>query len=147
MRLATKIKNHWAELLLGDFTPHSMAFGLGTGTLIALLPTFGFSALLALVVIFMFPKVNRPTIFLALIIWNPFVQIPIYAASFQLGAYLFQGEPIVRYNLEILNQIYSFTRRFLVAHVCITLTITAFVYIVSRYTFFYKLSKRIKDVV
>ena len=142
MYFTNQIKKQWSELLLGDFTPHSMALGLAIGTLISLLPTFGFSALLALVTIFMFPKINRPTIFFALIVWNPLVQIPVYAASFHLGSYLFEGMPIVIYDLEVLNQIYSFTRRFLIAHLLLTLIITIFIYIASRYILFPQLNKR-----
>ncbi len=133
MKLTRHLKQEWAKILLGDFTTHHMALGLAIGTIIALLPTFGFSALLALVVIFLFPHINRPTIFLALIIWNPIVQIPIYLFSFHLGSILFSGMPIVEYDFELLNQLYTFTRRFLVAHVLITLSLSIMTYIGSRF--------------
>jgi len=132
MSLSRKLKKQWGDLLLGDFTPHSMALGLAIGTFVALLPTFGFSALLALVVIFIFPHINRPAIFVALMIWNPLVQIPLYAMSFQLGAIMFQDAVVVAYNFTILDQLYSFTRRFLVAHMVITVGVTLITYFVSK---------------
>ena len=68
MKLTSKLQNEWSKLLLGDFTPHSIALGIAIGTLVALLPTFGFSAVLALLLIFIFPNINRPAIFVSLII-------------------------------------------------------------------------------
>jgi len=137
------LKQEWSKLLLGDVTPHSVALGLAIGTLVALLPSFGFSALLALFLIFIFPRINRPAVFVALIIWNPLVQIPIYAASFQLGSYLFADAVLVKYDIEILNQIYSFTRRFLIAHLLLISGITLFTYLGTRTLMSYR--SRIKS--
>jgi len=138
MKLIEKLQKEWSTLLLGDFTAHSIALGLAIGTLVALLPTFGFSALLALLLIFIFPNINRPAIFVSLIIWNPLVQIPIYAASFQLGSMLFTDAPLVKYDIEILNQLYSFTQRFLIAHLLIVSGITGLTYLGTRLAFVYK---------
>lgn len=145
MRFTDSIKQKWADLLLGDFTPHTIAFGLSIGTFIALLPTFGFSILLALLFIFIFPKVNRPAVFLALLVWNPIIQIPIYTLSFQLGSFLYEGATLVKYDVEILNQLYSFTRRFLVAHMIITTTLTVLVYISSYTSLKYWLFRKVSD--
>jgi len=141
MKLTEKLQTEWSKLLLGDFSPHSIALGLAIGTLVTLLPTFGFSALLALLLIFIFPNINRPAIFVSLIIWNPLVQIPIYAASFQLGSWLFAEAPLVKYDIEILNQLYSFTQRFLVAHLIIVAGITVVTYIVARVAVTYQQAK------
>lgn len=141
MKFAKKLKSEWSDLLLGELTPHSFALGLSIGTMIALLPTFGFSVLLSLVLIFIFPHINRPALIIALIIWNPLTQIPVYALSFQIGSILFSGMTVVEYDFEILSQLYSFTRRFLVAHMLVTMSITVLTYVVSRY---YVYSKFIK---
>ena len=143
MKLTRKLQHEWSKLLLGDFTPHSIALGIAIGTLVALLPTFGFSAVLALLLIFIFPNINRPAIFVSLIIWNPLVQIPIYAASFQLGALLFTDAPLVKYDIEILNQLYSFTQRFLIAHLIIILGMTAITYTITRFTLSYRNARQL----
>jgi len=143
MKLARKLQNEWSKLLLGDFTPHSIALGVAIGTLVALLPTFGFSVVLALLLIFIFPNINRPAIFVSLIIWNPLVQIPIYAASFQLGSLLFTDAPLVKYDIEILNQLYSFTQRFLIAHLIIILGMTAATYLITRFTLSYRNARQL----
>ena len=136
--LSQRLKNEWSKLLLGNMTPHSVALGLAIGTFVALLPSFGFSALLALFVIFIFPSINRPAVFVALIVWNPLVQIPLYAASFHLGTYLFADAVLVKYDIEILNQLYSFTRRFLIAHMILISVITVLTYIGTRIAMRYR---------
>lgn len=143
MRFSKKIKEKWADLLLGDFTAHDIALGIAIGTFIALLPTFGFSVFLALLFVFIFPHVNRPAIFLALLIWNPVVQVPVYALSLHLGSMLFEGQPLIQYDIAVLNQIYSFTRRFLVAHMIITTVFTMLMYVGSYVTFKYLIVRKI----
>lgn len=142
MKIKQQIQNEWTKLLLGDFTPHSIALGVATGTLVALLPTFGFSALLALLLIFIFPNINRPAILVSLIIWNPLVQIPLYALSFHLGSMMFTDATLVKYDIEILNQLYSFTRRFLIAHMIIVSGITVSTYIITRLTLAYRSARK-----
>lgn len=122
---------------MGVISPHSVAFGAAVGTLIALLPTFGFSALLGFLVMCVFKTLNRPAVFLALIVFNPIVQIPIYVLSFKLGGILFADAAVVTYNFEILNQLYSYTRRFLVAHTMLTILISTLTYL-ATYLFFRK---------
>lgn len=143
MSIKRKLKDKWADVLLGEFTPHDIALGIALGTFIALLPTFGFSVLIAILVVFLFPHINRPAIFLAIMIWNPIVQIPIYAMSYYLGGMLYEGLPIVKYNIEILNQLYTFTRRFLVAHLIVTTICTSIIYAFSYILVAYLYRKKI----
>jgi len=127
-------KQHWEDLFIGGIAPHEIALGFALGTFIALLPTFGFSVLLGLLLIFLFPNTNRPAVFLSLAVWNPIVQIPIYAASFYVGTMLFGNMPVVQYDLELLNQAYTFTRRFLVGHLLISTLLTIVAYITAYIT-------------
>ena len=128
MTLKQTLRDKWAQALLGDFTPHDIASGFAIGTFIALLPTFGFSILLAFVFLALFPTINRPAALLALAIWNPLVQVPIYTLSYQIGDLLFSSAPLLSYKFEILNQIYYFTRRFLIGHLLLTIIITVISY-------------------
>jgi len=70
------------------------------------------------------------------------VQIPVYAASFQLGSYLFADATLVKYDIEVLNQLYSFTRRFLIAHLIIVSGITLVTYFVTWTTLSLKQVKK-----
>lgn len=128
--LAERFKRSWDEFLLGGTDPHEVALGFALGSFIALLPTFGFSALLGILLMMVFPRLNRPAVFLALALWNPLVQIPIYALSFGIGSELFGNAPVIKYQVEILNQLYTFTRRFLVGHLLLTAAVTVITYVV-----------------
>lgn len=132
MNISAKLKKQWATIFLGDFTPHTIALGLALGTFFALLPTFGFGLILALGVVFLFPHINKPATIFAFILWNPLTQIPIYLISLHLGSYLFEGLPVVNYNIEILNQLFTFTRRFLVAHMIVSFICSFVMYLSVR---------------
>jgi uncharacterized protein (DUF2062 family) len=131
LRPKQRMKDTWAKLFLGDLTPNGVAMGFAFGTFFALLPTFGFSVFLALGLLVFFPNMNKPAVVLSLAFWNPIMQIPIYALSLELGTILYAGEPIVRYNFELLNQIFTFTRRFLVGHLVVTVSFTILSYLIA----------------
>lgn len=106
-------------------SPTALAFGVALGTFLALLPTFGMSAFIALGLLPFLKRINKPAVFIAIIFWNPIVQIPIYAASLQLGSLIFAGAPVVHYDLDVISHLYTFTRRFLVGHLIMTASLTA----------------------
>lgn len=117
------------KLIIGrDVTPHMMAFGVAFGTLVALLPTFGFSAIVAVALMPFLPVMNKASVFLGLAFWNPFVQVPIYGLSLELGSVLYTGTKVTMYHFELLNQIATYTLRFLLGHLAITLLITVATY-------------------
>ncbi len=128
MKITHRLKKHWADIVLGDFTPHNIALGLALGTFIALLPTFGFGVFIAMGIVFMFPHINKPATVMAFILWNPLTQIPVYILSIHLGGFLFDGMPVVKYDIEILNQIYTLTRRFLIAHIIVSFACSLIMY-------------------
>lgn len=128
MKLKQSLREKWVQTLLGDFTPHDIASGFAIGTFIALLPTFGFSILLVFAFLAIFPSINRPAALLSLAIWNPFIQVPIYTLSYQIGDMLFGSLPVLSYEFELLNQIYSFTRRFLIGHLLVATILTILSY-------------------
>lgn len=125
------LKRTWQKLIIGDMTPFAIALGIALGTFAALLPTFGFSILIAIGLTAILPRVNKPAVLVALAFWNPLVQIPVYALSFEIGSFLFSGTPIVHYNFELLNHLYSFTRRVFVGQLIVAVTFTALAYIIT----------------
>lgn len=134
MKVVSKAKQKWADIFIGEVTTQNVATGAALGTFVALIPSFGFSAFLGLGLVFIFPKINKPAVFLAIAILNPVVQIPIYAVSYMIGTELFGSMPVVKYNFEMLNQVYTFTRRFLVGHMILTSILTVIVYVITFVT-------------
>ena len=129
MTLKQTLRDKWSQALIGDFTPHDIASGFAIGTFIALLPTFGLSILLVVFLLAISPSINKPAALLALAIWNPLTQIPLYTLSYQIGELLYSGAPVLQYEFEVLNQAYLFTRRFLTGHLVLVMTITIVSYI------------------
>lgn len=135
LRMGIKsVQEKWSAFLIGDGSVDGIAFGIAVGTFVALLPTFGFSVFIALGLTLLFPQLNKPAVIFALAFWNPIVQIPVYGLSALLGNYLFGSLPVVMYEVEILNQIYNFTRRFLVAHLLVGTGLTLLMYVIGYFT-------------
>ena len=119
-----------SDIFIGPVTPHGIASGFAIGTAIALLPTFGFGILLVVPLLILFPDINKPATFIAFAFWNPLIQIPIYALSFKIGSLLFGDLPIVKYNIEILNQIHTLTRRLIAGNIIVTTIFSTCSYII-----------------
>lgn len=122
------------EVFIKSASPRELALGFTLGTITALLPTFGFSIVLTTLLLFLFPSINKPSAYLALALWNPVLQIPIYLVSFEIGSMIFDAAPIIHYQVEVLNQIHTFTRRLIVGNLIVTSILAVCSYI-SVYTF------------
>lgn len=129
-----KVRNHFRGVIRIKKSPHSMALGFAIGTLIEILPTPGINIILALIVILAYPKVSKLALFGALLFWNPLFTIPLYALSFRIGSALFGNAPVVKYNVVVLDNIYNFSRRFLVGNTILAVSISAISYVVVRIT-------------
>lgn len=64
-----------------DQQEHLVALGFGVGSFIALLPTPGLSIFIGLGVAALMKPASRPGVLLAMVIWNIWTVIPIFAAS------------------------------------------------------------------
>ena len=112
-----KIKNHLDEMTKVKRSNRSIALGFAIGTFIAVLPTPGFNILVGLLIVFLFKKVNKFSLFGAMLIWNPFILTPVYILSYKIGNIIFESTPMVEYKIHIISQIYNFSRRFLVGNI------------------------------
>lgn len=130
-KILQAIQTECETLLLGEFTPREIARGSALGTLVAVLPTYGFAPFIVLILLSFFPRINKPAAFIALAVWNPIMQIPIYALSFAIGDWFYGGVPVIRYDFAVLNQVFTFTRRFLVGHLLMTTICTLIAYCVG----------------
>jgi len=127
-----KAKKHIEELISVNTTPHSIASGFAIGTLIGILPTPGISMPIALLIVFIFPKINKISLVGAILFWNPLLTIPLYPPSYALGNMIFGNTEVIRYNLVLFDQAYNFTRRFLVGNAIIAITIAMTSYLITR---------------
>lgn len=114
--------------ILMDEQEYLVALGFGIGSFIALLPTPGFSMFIGLGVAALMKPASRPGVFLAMVIWNIWTLIPIFAASAWLGELIFSSEVKVYFHAEFLNQIVHFTRRMLVGNLIISIPLSFLCY-------------------
>lgn len=129
-RFLEKIKKHFEEILKIRSSPSSIAFGFAIGTAIAILPTFGLGILIGLMIILIFKKINKISMLIAFAIWNPFLLIPLAAVSYKIGDMIFVGAPVYNYKFWILNQIFTYSRKFLLGNIILTISISVLSYFI-----------------
>jgi uncharacterized protein len=132
------LKNYYHELLSIKTSPHSIAIGFAVGTFLSILPTPGLSILVGLFILFIYPRMSKISLFTSYIVWNPFVLGPIYILSYRLGVLISGSAETVKYQIVFFNQLYNFTRIYLVGSLIIALGISLLSYglvylAVSRY--------------
>jgi uncharacterized protein len=135
-----KIKEHFEEILRTKPSPHTIAVGIAIGTFISILPTPGLNFALGFLILLIFKRVNKYSLFLALLFWNTITLAPIYILSYKIGNLLFSQAPIVTIELSLLDKVYQFSRRFLIGNLilAVTISITAYYSIKSIMHSYYK---------
>jgi uncharacterized protein len=118
-----KIKDHFKEVLKTKKGEKSIALGFAIGTLIAILPTYGFSILLGLLVVLIFKKISKISLFVGLAFWNPLILTPLYMLSYRIGDYLCRNSAILN-NITLFDKIYNFSRRFLIGNLIIAFSLS-----------------------
>ena len=93
-----------------------MAQGYALGTFISILPTPGFGAFLALMLIAMFKRINKIAVFIAMAIWNVWTVLPIYWLNKLMGNAIFGDARIVLFKFGSENQVFQYTLRFVVGN-------------------------------
>ena len=132
-RYYKKVKEHFNEVLKIKKTPHSIALGFSLGTLIAILPTFGFGILFGLVALMIFKKASKVSMLISFAVWNPLILFSLYGLSFKLGEFILRDVPIRVYRIEFLNELFLYSRKFLVGNLILATTISLLSYILIFY--------------
>jgi len=143
-----KIKKHLKEVIDLRTSPNEIALGFAVGTAIAILPTFGLGILIGIALIFIFPKINKISMLISFAFWNPLLLIATSALSFTIGNFLFPNLPLVKFRFEILNQIFVYTRKFLIGNLIVTAVFTIVSYFIVYYLVksYYKRNSMIYEV-
>lgn len=115
-----RVRHYFHEFAKTPHSTHSIALGFGIGTLLALLPLSIFGIVIAIIVSFVYTKINRFALFGALIFWNPIVQIPFYLGSYEIGNFVFGAEPVSKFNFGFFNVAYDFSKRYVVGNLILS---------------------------
>jgi len=130
-KIIKRIKEYLSEVIRIKTSPHSIALGFAIGTFIAILPTLGFTYLIATIVILVYAKESKIALFGALLLWNPFVLFPIYTLSYRLGDFILSGSPAI-YPLQGIGQFRYTTLRFLIGNFIIAMLFSVTSYFILR---------------
>lgn len=131
--MKNKIKAHFKEVLRIKKSPHSIAMGFALGTFIAIMPTFGFGLLIGTILLLFLKRINKISMIAAFIVWNPFFLIPFYLLSFKIGDFLLIKMPVIEFNINLLNQVYYLSIRFLIGNIIIALSMSVLCYFLIKY--------------
>ncbi|MCR9141298.1 MAG: DUF2062 domain-containing protein [bacterium] len=115
-----RISNHLREVLKLKTSPQAIAWGFTLGACISVLPTIGFGVLIGIVLTLFFKRISKIALFAGLAIWNPLTLIPLYSLSFFIGDAIFGDAPVRTFELAWMNEVMTFTRRFLVGNLIVT---------------------------
>jgi uncharacterized protein len=146
-RYVEKIKHHFREVIKLKTTPQTIALGFAIGTFISVLPTPGFNILLGLLIVLIFERVSKLSLFGAILFWNPITSIPIYWLNHKVGDLLFGSAPVVKYNIIFVDFVYNFSRRYLLGSVINGIIISALCYLIVWFiaSKYYK-SKKVDEI-
>lgn len=130
--LKKKARAYLREIKNRKTSEHAIALGFAVGTFIGIIPTPGFGVFLGFASILLIKNMNKVSVFFGLAFWNYLTLTPIYLLSFKIGNLLFDEAPVVRYKFQILNQLYSFSRRFLVGNFILAVVISIACYFLVK---------------
>ena len=119
------LRQYTQKLMNTKSSPESTASGFALGTLVAILPTWGFSLILGLLLVLIFRRISKLAVLAALLIWNPLTLIPVYGLSYKIGDAMFGQAEVIKYNIVLLDQAFNFSRRFLIGLVILAVVISA----------------------
>lgn len=118
------------EILLTRGSARNVALSFAIGTFVALLPTLGFGFFFCLLLLILIPRLHKPGMLSAFIVWNPLVQIPLYTLSIYIGTLLFSDLPVMGFEVTFMDHVYNFTRRVLIGNVIVTSVVACISYMV-----------------
>jgi uncharacterized protein len=125
-------KKHLGEVVRIKKTPHSIALGFAIGTFIAVLPTIGIGIFIALLVVLVYPRVSKISLFGSFLIWNPFILVPLYALSYTIGNLIYSGIPMIEQEGAFLTGIYNISREFFLGNLIVAGSIAILSYFILR---------------
>lgn len=118
-----KLKRYTIAVLTSDKSDTSIALSYAFGTLIALLPTPGFSTAIGVGFIAIFKQLNKMAVLLSMLVWNGITIIPVYWLSFKIGTHFSNNLPDVEIENETIRQVVLYFKQFALGNLALTIPI------------------------
>ncbi len=115
-----KFIRNLVEVLTSKTSDSAIAFGFAVGTFIALLPTPGLNWVLAFCMALLFKKINKLSLFFAIVFWNPLFMAPVYALCYVVGDFLFNVFHLEQWESLLPYTFVSHSGKFLLGNIILT---------------------------
>ncbi|MFH1238158.1 MAG: DUF2062 domain-containing protein [archaeon] len=145
-KLKDKIERHLREVIELKTSPHSIAMGFALGTFVTITPTFGLGLFICLGLLFIFKKVSKISMFISFLVWNPITLALMYPLNYSVGNFIFADVPVKIYEVELLNQLFIHSRRFIVGSTINAAIISMTSYVLVLYFSYRYQRKKIKGI-
>lgn len=128
INIKKRVKQHIREVIKTKKSPNSIALGFAIGTFIGTLPIPFIDLFIGALILLIFKKINKYSLFAGILLWNPLTKIPIYTLSYSIGDMIYGPSQIVSLELSFLNQILIATRRMIVGNIIISVLLSVISY-------------------
>ena len=146
-RIQRKVTGFIQKLANENSTPTSIALGFTLGTFIAILPTPGFGAFLAISLALVFTIFNRLAVIIAITIWNPLLLVPLYYLCYLLGNVLLDRPINLNEELSLYDLLSDYTTAFLLGNIILAVFISLITYVgIYHLMTFYVRHQRIRKL-
>lgn len=147
-KIINKITKHFINVIKRKTSPHSIALGFAIGTFICILPILGFHIPLLLLLILLYPKINKVSVISAAIVWNPIVAITIQSTlGLKIGSTILGTNITPSLNNGFLNMLYTTSKSIIIGSLILAVILGLFSYLIVRIcTQIYQHRKKEKEI-
>lgn len=127
-----RVRKEFEAALAEEHTPHEVSTSFAIGVFITALPTLGLGLGLFVVLLYFVRWLSKIALFGSVLVLNPAVKPVVYALSYWVGDLLVDPEPVVFFDVVILDYAFNVTRRLLLGNVLVAIGLSAVSYVVAR---------------
>lgn len=113
-----------------ECSPRAVAASFAIGIFVTAMPTGGLGISLFFLFIYYWDWVSKTAIFASVAVLNPFVKPLVYVASYRLGVLLLGTEPVVTFDITVLDWLVGASQVLLIGNVLIALALAGLSYVV-----------------
>lgn len=113
-----------------ECSPRAVAASFAIGIFVTAMPTGGLGISLFFVLVYYWDWVSKTAIFASVAVLNPLVKPLVYVASYRLGVLLLGTEPVVTFDIAVLDWIVGASQVLLIGNVLIALALAGLSYAV-----------------
>lgn len=124
------IKDYFKKIKTAEVSNHELALGFAIGTFIAILPTPGFGIFIAIFLAYLFRKINKPSILLSFVVWNPLFMSPVHFFSYKIGNLITHDELEQSAAQSLINQIMNFGKEYLFGNFILAVILSVISYFI-----------------